>query len=102
MKCTHECERPVTSSAIASLPSTDDELSEYLTQIAKDETCTPICHSFVGRIPCMTMFCTVVTLQVFFNVKTPGTQLYTMVKTGKGEHAQFNDYIPLYKTNLTG
>ena len=34
-------------------------------------------------------------LQVFFNVKTPGTQLYAIVRTGKGKHAQFNNYSTL-------
>ena len=34
-------------------------------------------------------------LQVFFNVKTPGTQLYAIVRTGKGNHAQFNNYSTL-------
>ena len=51
MQSTHECEGLTTSSAIVSRPSTDDELSEYFTQIAKDETCTPsaaVIVSFVG------------------------------------------------------
>ena len=48
-----------------------------------------------SKSTCMKMFCTVVPLQVLFNIKTPRTQLYTIVKTGKGEHAQFNNYTTL-------
>ena len=43
----------------------------------------------------MTTVFSVVPLQAFFNVKTPGTQLYTIVRTDKGEHAQFKNYATL-------
>ena len=43
----------------------------------------------------MTTACTVVPMQVFFNVKTPRSQLYAIVRTGKGEHAQFNNNTTL-------
>ena len=95
MKCTHECEGPTTFSAIVPLPFTDDKRSDCLTKIAKDEACTPSCRSFIGRTPCMTTVCTLVPLQILFKVKTPGTQLHTIVMTGKGEHAQFNKYTAL-------
>ena len=69
----------------------DDELSEYITQISKDETSTPVNLSLVGPLAWQ-WFAQLSgplppPLQVFFNVKTPGTQLYVIVRTGKGKHA---------------
>ena len=48
VKCTHECEQPTTTSATVSLPPTNDELSEYLTQTAKDKTITLDILSLLG------------------------------------------------------
>ena len=82
---------PMTSSAIGSLPSTDDELSESFTQIANDKTCT---HSAVVIVSLVEPHAwqpfaqssdpLPTPLQVFFSMKTLGTQLYTIVRTGKG------------------
>ena len=68
-----------------------DELSEYLTQIAKDKTSTPsaaVILSVVGSHAwqwfAQSSDPLLPPLQVFFNIKTPGTQLYTTIRTGKG------------------
>ena len=103
VKSTRECEGPTTSSASVSLPPMGDELSEkHLTQIAKNKTCTPICYSsLVGPHAWQRFAQSSDTLppplQVFFDVKTPGTQLYAIVRTGKGSMPS-SITIPLCKS----